>query len=138
MSNNLASELLERETRTPAQDGWMDRAARAARTFWLRVGDWQNDERADYLLSMVHTALGRPADGRACAERGLATIAANGADPVDAAFLHLARARACRDLEDRAAHDAAMARAEALAAAFDDALRRDFDAAARRARYTPR
>lgn len=139
VSNNLASELLERATRTPEQDAWMDRAAHASRTYWMRIGTWVNDERADYLLSMVHTALGRPAEARACAERGLATIAAHaaeGGEPVDEAFLHAARARACRDLDDRAAHEASLARAESLGAGFDESLRRDLDAALRRARYT--
>lgn len=136
VSNNLASELLERATRTPEQDAWMDRAAHAARTFWLRIGNWVNDERADYLRSMVHTALGRPAEGRACAERGLATIAANGNEPVDEAFLHVARARACRDLDEPGAHAASMISAQALAAEFDADLLRAFDGAARGARYT--
>lgn len=101
----------------------MERAANASRLFWLRVGNWVNDERADYLLSLVHTALGRADDGRAFAERGLQTIADNGEEKVDEAFLHLACARAGRTQGDDAAHGESLARADALAAGFDAGLK---------------
>lgn len=120
VSNNIASELLGVSTRTDDQTQLMERAAEAARVFWLRVGTWVHDARADYLLSRVRTAMGVPAKGREHAERGLATIAAAAGDePVDRAFLHVARAQACRDAGDAAAHAASLAHAEKLAAAFE-------------------
>ncbi len=124
VSNNLASELLEKNARTAGQDDLMERAAQAAKTFWTRVGTWENTERGDYLLALVHHALGRHDEARAFAESGLATIAANGEEKVDEAFLHLARARACRDAGDAAEQAASLAKAGALAAAFEaDGLR---------------
>jgi hypothetical protein len=126
VSNNIATEILEIEGRTEAQAALMEQAADASRRYWLRVGDWMNDMRADYLVALVQTALERPAKGREHAERGLATIAANGKAPVDAAFLHVARARACRDLGDVAEQMAAIETAEALAADFEEAGLRDW------------
>lgn len=120
VSNNIASELLELAERSDDQTQLMERAAEAARVFWLRVGDWTNDERSDYLLSLVRTAMGDAAQGLAHADRGLATIdAADGDEPVDRAFLHLARARALRAAGEDAAHAGALAAAETLAAAFE-------------------
>jgi hypothetical protein len=120
VSNNIASEALQLETRTDAQAALMKQAADAARTYWGRIGTWVNDMRSDYLLSLVHTALGQPAKGREHAERGLATIAANGEEKVDEAFLHLARARACRDAGDAGEQAASIEKAEALAAGFEE------------------
>lgn len=120
VSNNIASELLELEERSNEQDALMAKAADAARLFWLRAGNWMNDMRADYLLSLVHTAQGKPAEGRIHARRGLATISENGEAQVDAAFLHLADAKAARDLGDADGHEASIASAVALAAEFDD------------------
>ena len=110
------------EERTEAQSALMEQAAQNARTYWLRVGNWVNDERADYLLSGVYHTLGRPEEGKTYAERALATIAANDEDDkekVDEAFLHLARAAACRDLGEGDEHAASLAHAEKLAAAFE-------------------
>jgi hypothetical protein len=120
VSNNIASQLLELSDRTDDQTQLMERAAEAARAFWLRVGTWVNDARADYLLSLVRTNLGDPAKGREHAVRGLATMgAADGDEPVDRAFLHLAHARACRTDDDAAGHAASLAQAETLAADFE-------------------
>lgn len=122
VSSNVASGLLELEARDAAQDALMERAAQAGRAFWTRdgVGNWMNDERADYLLSLVHTTLGRPEQGREHAERGLATIEANGEEKVDEAFLHLARARACRDAGDTETQAASIEQAETLAEGFEN------------------
>ena len=123
VSNNIASELMELKERTTAQDALMEQAALASKEFWSRVGTWVNQERGDYLLSLVYTALGQPDQGRAYAEQGLKTIEeADGEEKVDEAFLHLARARACRDVDDTAAHRASITRAKALAADFDEGL----------------
>ena len=121
-SNNIASELLGLSTRSDTQDALMETAAKAARTYWTRIGTWVNDERADYLLASVHTALGRPAEARMYAERGLQTIVdGDGEEKVDEAFLHLARAAACRDLGALDDQAASLAHAEVLAREFEGA-----------------
>lgn len=122
VSNNLAGELLRMKERTAAQDELMELAAQNARTYWLRVGNWVNDERADYTLASVYQLLGRPQDAKTHADRALATIAANdeeGKEKVDQAFLHLARGAACRDLGEAEEHAASIALAEKLAEAFE-------------------
>jgi len=119
-SNNIASEVLNLPARSEAQAALMERAAHAARTYWLRIGNWVNDERGDYLLSQVHTALEEPTEGRMFAERGLQTILDNGGgERVDQAFLHLARAQACRDAGALDDQRASLAEAEALAKDFE-------------------
>ena len=124
VSNNIASELLQLETRSAAQDALMEQAAEAAHTFWNRVGNWVNDERGDYLKALVYTALQRPAEGRVCAERGLKTIADNretaDQEKVDHAFLLLARAGACREVGDAETRASSLAEADQIAATFND------------------
>ncbi|MCI0342986.1 MAG: hypothetical protein L0216_17900, partial [Planctomycetales bacterium] len=73
----------------------------------------------------VENALGSFGEGLASADRALSTIARNGEEPVDAAFLHAERARALRGLgrADEAAR--ARAEAEALGRRFEDPGLRD-------------
>ncbi len=121
VSNTVASELLELSRRTPAQDALMVDAAEVSARYWGRIGTWVNEERGDYLKSSVAHAVGDHPAARAHAERGLATIAAaDGEEPVDEAFLHLARATACRDAGDAEAQAASLATARGLADAFED------------------
>jgi hypothetical protein len=119
VSNNLASALLDLEGRDAQQDALMERAAHAARTYWLRVGDWHNDERADYLLARVHNALGRAEEGAQIARRGLSTIAENGGETVDQAFLELALAAACKVTGEEDERSVALLRAQALSDEFE-------------------
>lgn len=118
--NNVASQLVEHEARTPDMDALLERAALASREAWLRCGDWVNDERSDYLLALAYNALGRPAEARDSATRGLATIAANGTEDVDAAFLHVARGRALLALGEGPAAGDDLAAAEKLGSTFDE------------------
>jgi hypothetical protein len=118
-SNNLASELVEQRSRTPAEARLMVRAADAAHQAWLRAGNWQNEERALYLKVLVANADGRPDDALTDADKALSVIAANGSAPVDAAFLGLARAHAFRLKQAGDCAAAALAAADALAAQFD-------------------
>ncbi|MDP6368746.1 MAG: hypothetical protein QF615_03990, partial [Planctomycetota bacterium] len=57
----------------------------------------------------------------------IAAHEAEGGEPVDQAFLNLARARALRALERPADQAAALETAQALAAEFSDGLREWFD-----------
>jgi len=120
VSNNIASALVELEQRSALEEALMERCAVSAREYWLRVGDWTHDERADYLLALVHNALGRPGEAREFARRGLKTIATNGEEKVDQAFLELAQARSCRLLGDEEGRQMAILRAQALSDEFED------------------
>lgn len=114
-SNNLAAELLEAAERTPAEDALMDRAADAAHLYWLRCGDWVNEESALHLKALTALALGRPHAALELSEHALKVIAANGKRPIDTAFLHLARSRASAAVGDTARRDHELALADAAA-----------------------
>lgn len=122
-SNNLASELCEKANRSKEQTALMLKAAHAARAAWLRAGDWMNDERADYLLALTHNAAGLHGQALEFAKRGLATIASNGKEDVDAAFLHLTSAKAQGALGHRNERDEELTKAEILAESFDEGTR---------------
>ena len=130
-SNNLASDLLEAASRTDEEAALMVVAADAAHDFWLKCGNWQNEERALYLKALVANALGEPDDALGHADAALAVIAANGAAPVDAAFLRLARAQALNLKGEAAASAAALALSDAAAAGWDDPGLRDWYASER-------
>lgn len=119
-SNNLASELLEATARSPAQDQLMRAAADAAHEFWLRCGNWQNEERALYLRALVANALDEPAVARDLVDEALKVIAANGSAPIDETFLRLARANALAMLGDADGHRRDLVVAENAAQAWDD------------------
>lgn len=118
--NNLATELMNQPQRTPAEAELMLQAAEASREFWLKCGTWENEERGDYLLALVNNKLGRPEQALEHAAKALEVIAKNGEEVVDEAFINLAMADAFRLLSDRGHYDKSMARAEELAADFND------------------
>jgi hypothetical protein len=115
-SNNLGWELYEKFSRTPDEDALMQLCAETSLTFWLTCGDWINEERALYLRALVSTATGSPQSGLADANKALAVIAANGARPLDAALLHLARALSLAALGDADGRAQAIRDADAAAA----------------------
>jgi len=119
-SNNVAAELAEEASRSPAEDALMREAAEAAHEYWRRCGTWQNEERALHLRTMVANELGASEEALAHANAGLAVIEANGEAPIDAAFLRLARARALNGLDRADEADGDLALAEAAAAGWDD------------------
>ncbi len=119
-SNNLAGEFMANEHRTAAEDAMMLEAAENAREFWLRCGNWENEERAEYLLACVHNALGQPEKALEHSARGLDVIARNGEEVVDEAFLNLTIANSSRLLEHREAYDRAIQRADELAEQWTD------------------
>jgi hypothetical protein len=115
-SNNLASELVEASARSPAEEALMATAADAAHEFWLRCGDWVNEETALYLKALVANALGRPDEALAIASAGLDIIDANTPRPIDAAFLRLTRAQALSASGDKGGARSELALADAAAA----------------------
>jgi hypothetical protein len=124
--NNLAWELYEMPSRTDVEDGLMQLCAETSLGFWLKCGDWVNEERALSLNAVAANATGDPRSGLANADAGLATIAANGVRPLDAALLQLARAVApAATGDDRKVH--AISEAHAIASKLTEAnLRAQF------------
>ncbi|MCC7508977.1 MAG: hypothetical protein IT464_06350 [Planctomycetes bacterium] len=130
-SNNLASELMTRESRTDTENALMLAAAENAREFWVKCGTWENEERAEYLLACVHNKLNQPGKALEHAARGLDVIAKNGEEVVDEAFLNLASADACRLQDNREGFDRMLARADELAGEWTDQGLKDWFAAER-------
>lgn len=121
-SNNLASGLLEKKNRSPEETALMLTAAHASREFWMKSGGtWVNEERAEYLLALIHNDLKQPDKALQHARHGLEVIAAGGDEKVDEAFLNLAAAHAHKLGRDETGYAKSLARADELAAAFDDA-----------------
>ena len=127
VTNNLASELLERPLSQLAQPDLrtaLQLTAQHAQRFWERAGTWLHRERAHYLSAMTANALGDGTQGAALARAGLALLdehdtAAN--EDVDRAFLELELATGLR-LSGQPGQADALARALALAARFGDAF----------------
>lgn len=123
--NNLAADLSERPVaELPTLHDALLRAARCSQRLWQRAGDWVNHARAHYGIAVAHGALGEHAAALRAARDGLAmldTHDARGEQSVDRAFLELEQSFALHGLRDAAAAANARARADALAAAFDDA-----------------
>jgi hypothetical protein len=118
LCSNLASDLLERPERSADETGVMQSAALAAREFWGRCGTWVNTERALYLLALVNNATGDPGAALAQAEEALQTIASNGEERVDEAFIRLALADSYRLLGTIGHAHKELHAADALAAGF--------------------
>ena len=119
-NNNLASGLVE--SGEPGADGTrlMLDCATAAHTFWKRCGTWVNEERALYLLALVHNRAGDHRTGLEHAEAALEVIAANGEEPVDEAFIRLAAAEAHIGLPDGHSAGDYLATADELVKAWSD------------------
>jgi len=123
VTNNIASELVERplpELAQPDLRQALARAADLAQRFWERAGTWVNRERARYLGAMAANALGEGDAGAAQARAGLALLDEFDVDhgeAVDRAFLELELAAGLR-LAGRAGRPEALARALALASRF--------------------
>ena len=119
-NNNLASELVESEELDADQARMMLDCAEAAHTFWKRCGTWVNEERALYLLALVHNRTANHARGLEFAQTALGIIAANGEDAVDEAFIRLAAATSEIGLSDIGSAEQHLATADGLAKAWSD------------------
>ncbi len=94
--------------------------ATQALRFWQRVGTWVNHERALYLVAVVANRLRNFAGARDAARQALASIAANGTEEVDRAFLLLHLAGALDGLDETEASDVARHEARVIAAHWTD------------------
>jgi hypothetical protein len=99
-SNNLGWELYEKSSRTADDDALMQLCAEMSLKFWLKCGDWINEERALYFKALVSNATGSPQSGLEDANKALAVINSYGERPLDAALLHLARAMSLAAMGD--------------------------------------
>jgi tetratricopeptide (TPR) repeat protein len=99
-SNNLGWELYEKLSRTAHEDALMQLCAEMSLKFWLKCGDWINEERALYLKALVSNATGNPQSALEDANKALAVINSHGERPLDAARLHLSRARSLAAMGD--------------------------------------
>ena len=115
-SNNLGWELLELPVRNADENDLMQLAADTSLKFWRRCGNWINEERALCLTARTANLAGKPELGLARADEALAIIAANGARPLDAARLQLARATSFAALGDNYRAGRAVVEADAAAA----------------------
>lgn len=116
VSNNVGWELYEKSSRTADEDALMQLAADTSLEFWLRCGNWINEERGLYLKALVANVTGNPEVGLAHANEAIAVIKAHGERPLDAALLHLARAVSLAALGDTDGRAHAISEADAAAA----------------------
>jgi hypothetical protein len=127
--NNVTGRLLEASrnvTLGATEMQALQAGAEAARRFWYRAGQWLQHERADYLCAKVEVRIGAAAEAVRAAERGLRLVEANGNDAIERAFLLLPLAAAHAALGAQARASALHAEADALAASFDDDLRKAY------------
>jgi len=117
-SNNLGWELYELSSRSSDEDTVMSLCAETGLKFWLKCGNWVNEERALYFRALVSNVMGDPQSALADADNALAIIHAQGERPLDAALLHLARASALAALGDTNGKSRAIASAEAAASSL--------------------
>jgi hypothetical protein len=115
-SNNLGWELHEMSSRSADEDALMQLCAETSLKFWLKCGDWINEERALYLKALVSNVTGSPESGLADADKALAIIASRGQRPLDAARIHLVRASSLAALGDPNGRLRAIGDADAAAA----------------------
>jgi hypothetical protein len=128
-SNNLAWTLHDLPSRTADDDACMQLAAEASLAAWRRCGTWINEELALYLQASVALATGDATTALGAAAAGLAVIAAHGQRPLDAARLHLLRARAFAAVGDAEGHASALGEADRAAATIASTdLQRQFAA----------
>ena len=114
-SNNLGWELYEMSSRSADEHSLMCLCAETSLKFWLKCGNWVNEERALYFRALVSNVTGSPQSALADADKALAVIHSQGERPLDAALLHLARASALAALGDKNGKSRAIADADAAA-----------------------
>jgi len=115
VSNNLGWELYETTSRAPDMDALMQLCAETSLTFWLKCGNWVNEERALHFRALVSNVTGDPESALADADRALAVIDSRGQRPLDTALLHLTRASALAAIGDENGKSRAIADADAAA-----------------------
>jgi hypothetical protein len=127
-SNNLGWEIYETLPRSAHDDDLMQLCAETSLTYWLKCGDWINEERALYLKALVSTATGSPQSGLDDADKALAVINLHSERPLDTALLHLARATSLAAMGDTDGSLRAIADADVAASKLSaPTMRAQFD-----------
>jgi hypothetical protein len=114
-SNNLGWELYEMSSRTADEYALMQLCAEMSLKYWLKCGNWINEERALYFKALVANVTGSPEAGLAHADMALAVINEHGERPLDAALLHLVRASSLTAQGDKSGRLRAIGDADATA-----------------------
>ncbi len=127
--NNLAAQLLEGAA-DAARDTLMMESAREARRRWGEAGTWLQAERAEYLLAHCAAKIGDSTSALSHAGHCLMLCEANGADPLEFAFAHEARAVAARAAGDPPGFRDAVAKMGDCVDRIDDAGNREWARAA--------
>ena len=122
VSNNLGWELYETTPRSRDMDISMRLCADTSLKFWLKCGNWINEERALYFRALVSNVRGDPESALADADKALAIIDLHGVRPLDTALLQLARASAFAALGDEGSKSRAIADADAAASKLTAAV----------------
>ena len=114
--------LLEKESRSVADDDRMLHMAHASRYHWGEVGEPVNLSRGEWQCSRVYAVLGRPEPALYHARRGLEICRQHGIGDFDLAFAYesLARAHAVAGDTDQARDWADQARLAAADISKDD------------------
>ncbi len=122
---NAAWELLDLESRTPAQEQEMLAAALGSRYHWGRVGTPRHLAIGDWQVSRVFAVLGDGANARRFASSSLAQCTEHGLDAFVTGYAHEALARAAALDGNREQRDRHLAAARDLSGQIADAAERD-------------
>lgn len=120
-NNNVASDLLGLSKLPNRSTTLMMDCAFAALFFWKRCGTWENEERALYLLALVHNRTKKFKQALEFTQQALEVIHSNGKDEIDQAFIRLAAARAHIGLDDLERYEIELLKADNLAKSSMDA-----------------
>ena len=115
-SNNLGWELYETVGRGEDENALLRLCGRTSLQYWLKCGNWINEEKALYLNSLIANEAGNPRAALAHADLAIAVIETHGERPLDLALLHLARASSLASLGDLEGRSLAIESADLAAA----------------------
>jgi hypothetical protein len=121
--NNRTWDLIDKPSRTPAEDQEMLYCAYTAAFHWSKVGKPINNARADVTLAHVHATLGQGEMALPYAQRCLAFFEGNEGEDWDVAFAHAEMAFAAAVLGDAELH----ARHYALAKQLGESIQEEQD-----------
>ena len=127
-NNNVASELLNVDTMSSVHQELLLECATAALVFWKDCGTWINEERALYLLSLVHVRIENFEEAKSHSQAALKVIHSNGEELIDEAFIRLTAAKAHCGLGELESARNHIEKANLIAEQWsDDALKAEFE-----------
>ncbi len=127
-NNNVASELLNIDSISSDQRELLVECATAALVFWKKCGSWMNEERALYLLALVHVRTENFEGAKNHSLAALKVIRSNGEELIDEAFIRLTAAEAYCGLGEFESARNHIEKANSIAEQWsDDALKAEFE-----------